>query len=118
MSSLEAAWSAVHEALPARWRVGPPTFDPGEGHWSVTARSGTRGRGKPPICVSGTGETPEAALRALDDLLRGVPKPDGTKLDELRRRLRLAYVQGAFEGWADMTAEDLERVIARAPGAY
>jgi hypothetical protein len=25
----EAAWDAVHEALPARWRVAPVTFDPG-----------------------------------------------------------------------------------------
>jgi hypothetical protein len=24
----DAAWDAVHEALPARWQVGPVTFDP------------------------------------------------------------------------------------------
>jgi hypothetical protein len=27
--TLEAAWDAVHEALPARWAVGPVTHDPG-----------------------------------------------------------------------------------------
>jgi hypothetical protein len=95
MGSREAAWEAIHEALPAGWRVGPPTFDPGRHHWSVTARSGTRGRSKPPTCVSGTGETPEAASRALDDLLRGVPHHNGSRLDELRKPLRLAYVEGA-----------------------
>jgi hypothetical protein len=31
----EAAWEAVHGALPARSTVGPPTFDPGGPHWSV-----------------------------------------------------------------------------------
>ena len=113
----QAAWAAIHEALPAGWRVGPPTFDPGQHHWSVTARSGTRGRGKLPQTVTGTGASPEAALRALDDRLRGVPQPDGSRMDELRRRLRLAYVGGALSEWPDMTAEDLERVVARAPGA-
>jgi hypothetical protein len=29
MTDREAAWDAVHEALPAGWTVGPPTFDPG-----------------------------------------------------------------------------------------
>jgi hypothetical protein len=27
--AFEEAWGAVHEALPARWRVGPVTYDPG-----------------------------------------------------------------------------------------
>jgi hypothetical protein len=47
------------------------------------------------MAVAGTGEDETAALRDLDDRLRGVPKPDGTRLDELRRRLRLAYMGGA-----------------------
>lgn len=84
----EEAWDAVHEALPARWRVGPPSFDPGRHAWSVTARGPHPGRGK---------------------------MPDGTHLDELRRRARLEFVAGAQEQWPDMTAEDLERVIDRAP---
>ena len=33
----------------------------------------------------------------------GSPKPDGTRLDELRRRLRLAYVDGAG-GWSRETS--------------
>jgi hypothetical protein len=51
----EAAWSAVHEALPARWRVGPPSFDPGRPGWSVTAIGPLPGRGKMPTTVSATG---------------------------------------------------------------
>jgi hypothetical protein len=93
----DAAWDAVHEALPARWHVGPVTFDPGVPAFSVTARGPHPGRGKAPQTVSGTGEDEAAALRDLDDRLRGVPKPNGTQLDELRRRLRFAYVDGAEE---------------------
>lgn len=81
----EAAWAAVHEALPAAWHLGPPAFDSGRHAWSVTARSGSRGRGRPPVTVSGTGETEDDALRDLDDRLRGVPRPDGVRRDELER---------------------------------
>jgi hypothetical protein len=116
----DAAWEAAHEALPARWHVGPPTFDPGRHAWSVTARSQTRGHGIPPVTVSGTGETEVDALRDLDDRLRGVPQPDGGRLEELRRRARLAYVAGAEETWQrlegrPMTTDELGRVIHRAP---
>ena len=45
MSAREAAWDAVHEALPARWHLGPVTYDPGGPHWSVTARGPHPGRG-------------------------------------------------------------------------
>jgi hypothetical protein len=99
----EVAWEAVHEALPARWRVGPVTFDPGPSAWSVTARGPHPGRGKAPQTISGVGEDEAASLRDLDVRLRGVPKPDGTRLEELRQRLRLAYVEGAEE-W---TREDV-----------
>ena len=51
----EAAWFAVHEALPARWHVGPVTFDPGRHAFSVTARGPHPGRGKAPVTVSGDG---------------------------------------------------------------
>lgn len=77
--------------------------DPLTRRWSVTARGPHPGRGKIPQTVTGTGEDETAALRDLDDQLRGVPKPDGTRLDELRRRLRLAYVEGA-EDWARGTS--------------
>lgn len=124
----EAAWDAVHEALPARWRVGPVTFDPGIvrsdgqlGAFSVTARAPHPGRGKLPMTVSGTGETADGALSALDDQLRGVPKPHGSQLEHLRGRLRLAYVEGA-ENWTRehlgrvMTAGELARVLRRYEG--
>lgn len=119
--TLPRAWDAVHEALPARWRVGPPTFDPGRQAWSVTAIGPHPGRGKIPQSVSGIGEDESAALQDLDDRLRGVPKPDGTRMDELRRRLRLAYVDGA-EAWTrhelerSITCDELGRVIGRYGG--
>lgn len=106
MTDREAAWDAVHEALPARRCVGRPSFDPGAlrhdgylGAWSVTARGPHPGRGKAPRTVTGTGEHEVAALRDLVDRLTGVPKLDGNRMEELRRRLRLAYIEGA-ESWA------------------
>jgi hypothetical protein len=123
VTPLEAAWDAAHEALPARWRIGLPSFDPaGDGRWSVSAvdRRST-GRGKIPRSVSGSGPTEDAALRDLDDRLRGVPKPDGTRLDDIRRRLRFAYVDGA-ERWSRdntgrvLTTDELGRVIGRYEG--
>ena len=78
----EDAWGAVHEALPARWQVGPVTYDPGVvrpdglmGAFSVTARGPHPGRGKAPTTVSGTGADEAAALRDLDARLRGVARP-------------------------------------------
>ena len=51
--AVEAAWDAVHQALPARRRVGPVTYDPGVirpdglmGAYSVSARGPHPGRGK------------------------------------------------------------------------
>jgi hypothetical protein len=82
------------------------------------ARGPHPGRAKTPQTVSGTGDDEAAALRDLDDRLRGVPKPDGTRLDELRRRLRFAYVDGA-EKWTrenvgrGLTRDELGRVIGR-----
>lgn len=114
------AWDTVHEALPARWRVGPVTYDPGRSAWSATAVGPHPGRGKMPLTVSGTGQNETAALRDLNDRLRGVPKPDGTELDRIRRRLRLAYLEGAEE-WSQantgrgLTTERLAAVIDRFP---
>lgn len=116
-----AAWSAVHEALPARWQVGPPSFDPGRQAWIVSAVGPHPGRGKIPQSVTGIGEDEVAALLDLDDQLRGVPKPDGTAMDALRRRVRLAYIEGAEE-WSrtargrSMTAEEQRAVIGRYDG--
>jgi hypothetical protein len=52
----EAAWDAVHEALPARWAIGPVTYDPGAHAFSVTAPGPHPGRGKAPQTVTGNGE--------------------------------------------------------------
>jgi hypothetical protein len=124
---LHSAWDDVHEALPALWRVGRTSYDAGPlghdgflGAFSVTARGPHPGRGKLPQSVTGTGEDENAALRDLVDRLTGVPKPDGNRMDELRRRLRLAYIEGA-ETWMRaslgrlMTADELAAVAARFP---
>lgn len=93
----EAAWYAVHDALPAYWMVGLITFDPGRRQFSVTARSPHPGRGRMPVTVSG------AAKREL-----------------LNRRLRQAFYQGAEEEAADrgrsLEHVELERVLGRYPG--
>lgn len=72
------------------------------------------------MTVSGTGATEVEAVCDLDDRLRGVPQPDGRRMGELRRRARLAYVQGAEEWTREnlgrvMTGDELERIIERAP---
>ena len=112
----EDVWSAILEALPARWHVGPVTYNPGRYAWSVTAHGPLPGRGKVPEFVSGSGADEVAALRDLDDRLRGVPKPDGGRLEELNRRLRQAYLQGAEEDsqkrlGRGLTGEELERAL-------
>lgn len=111
----------MHEALPARWHVGPVTYDPAVRAWSVTARGPHPGRGKAPRTVSGRGEDETAVLRDLDDRLRGVPKPDGGQMDYLRRRLRLAYIEGAEE-WSrehsgrGLSADEVLGVVNRYGG--
>ena len=89
MTDREAAWGAVHEALPAGWTVGPPSYEPGSPGWSVTAHSLAYSRHKRPQTVTGTGVDETAALRALDDRLRGVPQPNGSELAVIERRMRL-----------------------------
>lgn len=122
--SVEAAWDAVHEALPARWRVpAPPSIaDPLTRNWSITAVGPYPGRGKSPQSVTGRGPTEVDALRDLDDQLRGVDHTKGTRLEELRQRLRQAYVEGA-EGWArenlgrGLTDSELTGVLQRYRGS-
>ena len=106
----EAAWDAVHEALPARWRVGPVTYDPGVvrpdgmmGAFSVTARGPQPGRGKAPQTVSGTGEDETAALWPWDARLRGRDNAGGN-LEALRQRLRLATSTARRNGRARTSA--------------
>ena len=108
----------MHEALPAGWTVGPPTYDPGVPGWSVTARSVAYSRRKPPRTVTGTGVDETAALRNLDDRLRGVPQPNGSRMAERERRIRLAYLEGA-ESWSreavgrGLTEGELKGVVRR-----
>jgi len=117
----EDAWDAVHEALPAGWRVAPVTYSPAIPGYSVSALSGGYSRTKRPHTVQGTGDTENAALRTLDDRLRGVPQPNGSVMEARERRIRLAYLQGAEE-WSrensgrPLTEDQLEGVIRRFPG--
>ena len=105
-------------ALPAGWTVGPPTYDPDVRGWSVTARTVAASRHKPPQTVLGTGVDETAALRNLDDCVRGVPQPDGSRMAERERRIGLAYLGGAEE-WSrettgcGLTEGELEGVVRR-----
>jgi hypothetical protein len=66
MDPREAAWDAVHEALPAGWRVGLPSYSPERRAWEVSAvNERTTGRGKRAQTVTGFGEDEAAALCAL-----------------------------------------------------
>ena len=122
------AWDSLWEAVPALWTVGRPSLDPGVirsdgklGAWSVTARGPHPGRGKAPQTVTGTGDDEGAALRDLDSTLRGQKSASGSRLEEIRQRLRLALLDGA-EAWTrehvgrPMTPSELAGVSRRYPG--
>lgn len=118
----EAAWFAIHDALPPCWMVGPVTFDPGRGQFSVTARAPHPGRGKMPTTVSGTGETEIAALVDLHGRLTGMPRSadEAAKRAAINRRLRQAFYQGAEQEAASrgrsLNETELGRVIEHYPG--
>jgi len=117
---VEAAWDALYESVPARWHIGRPSYDPGRHAWTVTAWGPRRGE-KAPQSVIGTGEDERAALRNLDDRLRRMPKPESGRMDELRRRLRLAYIAGAEalsqeHSGRGLTWDELEVVLGRYVG--
>ena len=64
--------NAIHDALPDRWRVGPPTYDPATRRWQVAAIPPNRGRRKvwvKPEYVIGTGDDELAALKDLAERL-------------------------------------------------
>lgn len=119
----EAVWGRLHEAMPARWTVGQPSYDPGVRAWLISAVGPDRGRGKVPTSLSGTGADPLEAVRDLDARLRGERAEDPRRLDELRARLRLSYLAGAEE-WAQaelrrpLTTRELEGVVTRFPGEH
>jgi hypothetical protein len=89
--AINQAWDGLCEAVPARWHIGRPSSDPGCHAWSVTAWGPNPARGKSRQSVSGTGADEASALRDLHHRLRGVPKPSGGRMDDLRRRLRMAF---------------------------
>ena len=71
----EAAWDAVHDALPSGWAVGPPSFDPARSLWDVVARSPKPlGRGRAPVYVIGEGIDETAALHDLTLRLAAVSR--------------------------------------------
>lgn len=121
MDERETVWGRLHEAMPARWTVGQPSYDPGRRGWSISAVGPDRGRGKLPTFVSGFGEDELAAVRNLDARLRGEQAAGPRRLDELRATLRLSYLAGAEE-WArtelhrPLTPVELEGVVRRFPG--
>lgn len=123
MDERDEVWGRLHEAMPARWTVGHPSYDPGRPGWSISAVGPNRGRGKLPTFVSGLGDNELAAVRDLDARLRGEHAEGPRRLDEFRATLRLSYLAGAEE-WAQaelqrrLTAHELERVVSRflAPG--
>jgi hypothetical protein len=97
MDEREEAWGRLHEALPARWTVGRRSQHHEEQRWLISAVGPHPGRGKLPTSVTGVGQDELEAVRDLDARLRGERGDGSRKLDELRARLRLAYVQGAEE---------------------
>ena len=118
MDEREAVWGRLHEAMPARWTVGQPSYDPGVRAWSISAVGPDRGRGKIPTSVSGTGADPLEAVRNLDARLRGEHADGPRRLDEIRATLRLAYLQGAEEWSATergraLSPRELAGVVAR-----
>jgi hypothetical protein len=121
MDEREEVWGRLHEAMPARWTVGQPSYDPGRPGWSISAVGPNRGRGKVPTFVSGLGENELAAVRDLDARLRGEHADGPRRLDEIRATLRLSYLAGAEE-WAQaelrrpLTTPELAAVVGRFPG--
>lgn len=118
MDEREVIWGRLHEAMPARWTVGQPSYDPGRPGWSISAVGPDRGRGRVPTSVSGFGEDELAAVADLDARLRGERAEGPRRLEDLRARLRLAYVAGAEE-WArqelgrGLRADELQGVVRR-----
>ena len=69
MSELEKAWSAVHDALPAGWRVMQPSYHVEDRQWHVFAADHRPGRKRPDYIESVVMDEAHA-LRWLAELLR------------------------------------------------
>jgi hypothetical protein len=66
MNEREAVWGRLHEAMPARWSVGQPSYAPGRPGWTISAVAPDRARGRVPTSVTGFGGDELAAVRDLD----------------------------------------------------
>jgi hypothetical protein len=104
--------------LPNGWRVSPGNWDPGVRRWIVEARGPHPGRGRKPEVMTGTGEDELAAMADLAIRLDERRRPEPA--EELERRGRLAYLEGAEAKSRDaegrpLTGDELERVTKRYP---
>ena len=63
------------------------------------------------------GRDEAAALRDLDDRLRGVPQPNGSRMAERERRFRLAYLGGAEQRSRDALGRPQGSRVAPDEGA-
>jgi hypothetical protein len=116
--AINDAWDALYDSLPARWKIGKPSYDPSRRAWSVTAWGPRRGSGRTPPSVTGIGDDEVAALRDLDCRLRAEPQPNVGGKQELSQRLRLAFVDGAEAAALEhlgrrLTRDELGLVIER-----
>src|SRR5262245_50159570 len=91
----ERAALDVLARLPEWWRVGPVTYNPGDGRWSVTARGPNGRRLRPPETVHGCGEDEIAAM--IDLRIRLDERHSAEELEEIERRGRAAFLEGAEE---------------------
>jgi hypothetical protein len=114
-TDVDVAWEAVYDALPASWRIGPIAY-PRRNVCSVIARGPTEGRGRRHRSVRGSGDCLVAALHDLEQRLLGLADTEAQH-EELIRRLRLAFVEGAesfsrFDRGRPLSACELEGVLA------
>ena len=110
----EAAWWELHDALPAFWSVGPPTFSREHQSWTITAIGRHPGRGKMPQTVTGLGDGEVAALRDLEARLNNLPRPDGeaAKRAALALRSRLPFIRARPASAIGEISEPTAREVA------
>jgi hypothetical protein len=114
-TDVDLAWEAVYDALPTSWYIGPIVY-PRQNVCSVIARGPAEGRGRRGQSVRGSGDCLVAALQDLEQRLLGLADTEAQR-QELVRRMRLAYVEGAesfsrFDRGRPLSACELEGVLA------
>lgn len=115
----ERAALDVLARLPDGWRVGPTSYDPGTRRWSIAARAAPTGlRSRPPETLTGHGADELAAFADLRMKLDERRKAE--RLDDIERRSRAAFLEGAEERsqaveGRPLTADEQERVTKRYP---